>query len=947
MLKEILTSLKEIVLDYVKHRLFPVTVIVFVLFGILVHRLFVLQIVEGEEHEDSFKYKSEKTLTIDSVRGNIFDRNGKLLAYNELSYSVVYGNDPNISSYAEEKGMTVNELKNSVVYKTIKILEENGDELSIDIPIELTKSGKLKFKVSGNQLKLFLKDAYSAINFDDLSDSQKNSTAEDVFNYLCDELFEISDTYNLQDRLNILGVRYKLWLNRYQQYMPVTIAYDVSEESNAAITEYCDELYGVEVSVKSLRKYNYAECFAHIIGYIGEVSTDEMEERNASLPEDSQYVAGEMIGKAGIEQYSEEYLRGESGYETMYVDNLGKVIEMVESKPATAGNDVYLTIDADLQKYCYDTLEKEIASIILAKLVNMSSVEPGENADIPITDVYFGLFDNSILSIDDMGAEDATEHEKRLFDAFYDKKQATLDDINRILTVSHTPLYDLSVTYQNYMEYICEILSANDIFNVDLVPQDEAPFQNYINNQTSLYEFLKYAISIEAIDISGFNAESNYYDNDEIYDLLCDYIVKYLSLDTNFDKLIVEDMIDSYEITGYDVVELLYEQEVLDAEGDAEYRDFKAGIYGPFEFMQRKIKNLEITPAMLALDPCSGAVIVTDVNTGDVLALVSYPGYDNNKLTNEIDEDYYNRLMKDKTSPMYNRATQQQTAPGSTFKVISAVTGLTEGVITDYTSVTCTGTFDKIEPEAHCWIYPEAHGTLQVPEAIQRSCNMFFYQVGYSLSMDETNEYNDSYGLSRLQKYAEMFGLNDLSGVELPEVKPHISDKDAVRSSIGQGTNLFAPVQLSRYVTTVANRGTCYNLTLIDKVTDLNNEVIMDNEATVHNTVDIDVSTWNTVQDGMRRVITNAVSDSALINRINVNVAGKSGTAQESKYRPDHAVYISYAPYENPEVSVTCVIQNGYSSGNVMELSGFIYAYLYDPEKLIGAEMSGNTLISD
>jgi len=105
-----------------------------------------------------------------------------------------------------------------------------------------------------------------------LEDKQKNATADDVVNYLCDEIFEISPDYSKEDRLKILACRYKLWMNRYQQYMPVTIAYDISEESNASLAEYGDELIGIDVRVQALRKYNDAVYFAHIIGYVGGIS---------------------------------------------------------------------------------------------------------------------------------------------------------------------------------------------------------------------------------------------------------------------------------------------------------------------------------------------------------------------------------------------------------------------------------------------------------------------------------------------------------------------------------------------------------------------------------------------------------------------------------------------------------------------------------------------------
>ena len=142
MIREILSSIKEIIAEHVKHRLFPLTVLVFVMFFVLINRLFTLQIVEGEEHMENFIYKSKKTLTVDAVRGNIFDRNGKLIAYNELSYSVIYGNDSNIENIAKEKNMGVNELKNSILSKTISILEKNGDSIKTDFPIKLDENGQ-------------------------------------------------------------------------------------------------------------------------------------------------------------------------------------------------------------------------------------------------------------------------------------------------------------------------------------------------------------------------------------------------------------------------------------------------------------------------------------------------------------------------------------------------------------------------------------------------------------------------------------------------------------------------------------------------------------------------------------------------------------------------------------------------------------------------------------
>lgn len=947
MIKEILTSIKEIILDYVKHRLFPVTVVVIVLFSILVRRLFELQIIEGQEHMENFIYKSEKTLTVEGMRGNIYDRNGKLLAYNKLSYSVIYSNDTRISARAQELGIGENELKNSILLKTIHILERNGDTLYVDFPIELANDGKYRFTVKDNQRKLFLRDVYAVTDFDTLPDEKKNATADDVMTYLSGKgMFDLDEAYSKDETLKIIACRYKLWLNRYQQYMPVTIAYDISEESNAAIAEYCDELLGMEVIVKSLRKYNDAKYYAHIIGYIGAIGSDELQEYNKTLAKDMQYAGDEMVGKTGIEQYCEAELRGKSGSETMYVDNLGKVIETVETSPASAGNDVYLTIDTELQKYCYDTLEKEIASIILSHLVPQLEVEARENPDIPISAAYYGLFNNNYISISAMAAPDASDLEKALYSEFTVRKESTIERLDRIISTENTPICDLTLEYQNYIDYVWEVLRNTEVYDSSKIDRDSITFKKYAANAISFEEYLKYAISVEAIDISAVDADSTYYDNDEIYVLLCDYIINYLKEDTEFDKRVVKSMIELGEISGYSVVELLYLQGVFSSNNDMEYAQFKNGTYDAYEFMVRKIQKLDITPAMLGLDPCSGSIVVTDVNTGDVLAMVSYPSYDNNYLTNEVNGEYYNKLLEDKTTPLINRACQQRTAPGSTYKPLSAIAGMSEGVIEQYTGFYCSGVFDKITPEAYCW-RRSGHGGLDVRGAIQNSCNVFFYRVGYGLAIDEDGHYNDTYGLQRLNHYAEEFGFNDLSGVELPEIEPNVSNSDAVRSAIGQGRNSYAPIQIARYITTVANSGTCYNLTLIDKVTDYQGNLVYNNEATVRNYVDVSQYMWDTVHAGMRAVISANTPSSELINRVSVSVAGKTGTAQESDVRSNHALFVSYAPYEAPEVAVTCVIQNGYSSGNARELAGFIYAYLYSPDMLPHEEMSGDTAVSD
>lgn len=945
MFKEFFSLIKESIIEHVKHRLFVVTVLFLVLFGILIYRLFDLQIVNGEKYQESFTYKSVKTVAVKATRGNIYDCNGKLLAYNEASYTLSYISGTDLTEAAAAKETTSNELRNDIVYKTILILEQNGDKMSVSLPLKLTSKG-FEFTVSGNTLNTFLMNVYGASSVDSLTEEQASSTADDIFKYMRGkDLFNISETYSDEAALKILAVRYEIWLNRYQQYMSVQLADGISEESYAAIKENSDELLGMEVSVESHRVYNDSVYFAQIIGYIGNISNEELEKYNETLDDSEKYGANDMVGKMGLESEFESYLRGKDGYQKMYVDNMGKVIEVIDSKDPVAGNDIYLTIDSDLQKYCYNALETEIASILLAHIKNVTTST--DKDDIPITDVYFALFDNNVISIDDLAAKDASELEQSVNSYFQSAKQNTLSRLDDILNVSHTPLHDLTLQYQDYMEFICEQLSEMGIYNPSKIDKSDAAYVSYINNSISLCEYLKYAISQGAIDISGISTKSDYYDTDEIYNVLTEYILKEFENNTSFDKLVFKYMIISGELTGSQVINLLYDQGILNMATDADYSDYKAGVMGSYDFICKKIKNLEITPAMLALDPCSGSIVVTNPNNGTVKAMTSYPSYDNNRLTNMIDADYYSKITTDKTTPMYSRATMQQTAPGSTFKMITAFAGMNESVIGVNDVIQTKGYFDKTETPAKCWIYPSAHGTIGISKAIEESCNYFFYELGYRMATKDTGTYSDITGVERLQKYAGMFGFDSTSGIELPESKPQISDADSIRTAIGQGTNNFTATQLARYVTTLANSGTCYDLSLVSEIKDIDGNVVYKNEHKVQNQLDFPVEQWNVVRQGMRQVVSVHTSSSALINQINVAVAGKTGTAQQSEARPNHALFVSFAPYENPEVTVTSVIPFGYSSGNAVELSGLVYAYLYDPDVLENTTITGNNALSD
>ena len=171
-----------------------------------------------------------------------------------------------------------------------------------------------------------------------------------------------------------------------------------------------------------------------------------------------------------------------------------------------------------------------------------------------------------------------------------------------------------------------------------------------------------------------------------------------------------------------------------------------------------------------------------------------------------------------------------------------------------------------------------------------------------------------------------MYDMDKSSGIEIPEASPGISDQYAVPSSIGQGTHSFTTTQLARYVTTLANSGTSYSISLLDQVTDSDGKVIQDYSPSIESHVSISNNTWNVIHQGMRAVIESKYE----YTDMPIAVAGETGTAQESKSRPSHALFVSYAPYEDPEIALAVRIGNGYSSTNATLVGKDIYQYYFN-----------------
>lgn len=317
-------------------------------------------------------------------------------------------------------------------------------------------------------------------------------------------------------------------------------------------------------------------------------------------------------------------------------------------------------------------------------------------------------------------------------------------------------------------------------------------------------------------------------------------------------------------------------------------------------------------------DAEGGAAVVIDVNTGEILAMASYPTYSLETFSAD-----YARNSTDPLSPFLNRTIMSTYSPGSTFKMCTALAALEEGIITPETRIYDEGVYTRYADVGYsprCWIYRQYgrnHGNINVSQALKYSCNYFFYEMGYQLQPE------------RLNSYATQLGLGQKTGVELsgeksgnlagPESREANGGEkwygaDTLMAAIGQSDHLFTPLQLANYVATLVNGGTRYQPHLLKTVTDhTNTQVQQEIEPTVLNTVEITASSLNAIKEGMKGVVTEDGTASSYFAGFPIQVGGKTGSAQMVGHSAT-GVFVSFAPYDEPEIAV-CVVGEYASSG--------------------------------
>ena len=932
MLREIWELIKEILGRIFSSRLFALAIVFTALFSVLVVQLFQLQILHGNEYLEQYQERILAESTTAGTRGNIYDRDGKLLAYNALQYNITITDTDSFDT--TDSGIN---SRNRMLKKLAEIVEKYQYTIKGQYKIVMDTDGNFSFTTSSEaEKRRFIAQAYGR-NEEDLSESTFSQDAEAVFNYSkkryhFDQMKDdngdpiIPSNSTILDMINIL---YTMRLTAYQKYLSTTIVENISAECMAEIEECRGELPGVEVASVSVRKYNYAPYLSHIVGYTGQVREDQLKELQKT---DESYAANDIVGVWGLEKSEESVLKGQKGHRTMYLNSVGSIIEVVSETEAKSGNDIYTTISADDQIAIYHLLEQELAGILVSKITENDDVDT-ENVKqsqimIPLKDAYFQLINNNVLDRSHFSSSDAGTAEKQISALFASNRETKLSEIRSMLENGSGSLKELPQDMQAFVVYIYDYLTSKSSGIIDTENQSYRESEAYTawkNDSISLHDFILTGISESWLDTSRLELDTEYSDVGSIYALFIDKLLTQLSADQDFEKILYKYAIADKTIPGYLLLMALFEQGVLQPDSAA-YQQLSTGdAHYAYTFLIDKIRRIELTPAQMALDPCNGSVTVTDVKTGKVKALVTYPGFDNNRIS---DPDYLKKCNEDLSLPLLNCATQTQLAPGSTFKPITSVAALEEGVITTDTIIDCTGKYEEVSPAIRCWIWPSAHGEENIVDGIMNSCNFFFADLGHRLSMDADGSYDQETGLERIKKYASLFGLDEKSGVEIDEAEPRISDSDPERSAMGQGTHAYNNVQLSRYITAVANGGTLYKLSILDKVTDADGNVVETIEPEVERKLEFSQVTWNAVHTGLRKVITEGVAKRVFAGQ-DITVAGKTGTAQEREDRGNHAVFVSYAPAEDPEISVTVNISYGYSSGNAASLANQVYNYCF------------------
>ena len=684
------------------------TVLIYVLGIILIARLFNLQIVHGAEYREESNTRLTRESVLEASRGAILDKTGATLVDSKIQFS--------LEMY---KSKVDTATLNQSILNMINVLEKYETSYVDSFPIKIEP---FEFTISEQELLSWKKS----------NKLSEDITAEQAF-YKFKSKYGI-DTNNIQDARKIMAIRYEANQKGYSSTKAIRIADNISREAVAEFSESSDKFVGINIVVEPVRQYTSGSLASHILGYAGKINSQEYEQRKST------YGSNDIIGKTGIEYVFEEYLKGKNGTKQIDMAVDGTTTAEYVSKEATAGSDVVLTIDANLQKVTEDAL----------------------------------------------------------------------------------------------------------------------------------------ASNIQKIASGGFGK---------------------------------------------------------------------------------------------AYNAKAGACVVMNVNSGEVLAMASYPNYNPSDFVGGISTEAWNNYTNNVAKPLVDKAIQNSYSPGSTYKMVTAIAGLESGAINLNTKINDTGVYKKYGISMNCWYYTDyhrGHGYLNVSEAIEKSCNYFFYETG------------DRMGIDKLAEFARYFGLGTKTGIELQgETAGVLADRETkkqkhpddqnwnpgntLNASIGQGDNEFSPLQMARYISMLANGGHKIDVSIVKTIRNSDGSEASREEINkfVNKKLGLEEDTQeekqlnqnylNAVLQGMKSV-TSDTGGTAYVRfkDFNISVGGKTGSA-EAPNNQVHAWFVGFAPFENPEIAIVVMVENGghgnYTAEVVRDIMGEYFGMnTQDVEENMGAMIYTETL---
>lgn len=683
---------KRITREQINLRFNITTLLVYILGAILIIQLLNLQIVHGEEYREQSNTRLTRISKIEGSRGDILDRSGNKLASVKAAY--------NVELY--KTNIETAEL-NDAILELINVLEKNGEEYIDTFPIKINP---FEYTISDKSLSTW-KEKYKL---------NENATAEEAF-YKFKEKYKITNE-SIEEVRKIITLRYRITTEGYSSTKSIEIASNIKQETVAELSEKSSSFAGISIVDDSIRTYTSGSLASHIIGYIGNISEEQYKELKDTYDKD------DIIGKTGIENLFEDYLKGQDGEKQIDMSVDGTITAEYVSKEAIAGSSVVLTIDSNLQKVTEEALRNTITKIATG----------------------------------------------------------------------------------------------------------------------------------------GFST--------------------------------------THETTA-------------------------------------------------------GSVVVMKVDTGEILAMASYPDFEPEKFVGGISTADWNEYKNNEDKPLWNRAIQSSYAPGSIFKMVTATAGLETGVVTINEKINDTGVYKYYEDKQPvCWYYTQyhrGHGYLNVTGAIKNSCNYYFYEIGRRM------------GIDTLSQYAKYFGLGEKTKIELPgesagtlasrETKIKImanankeeskqwTGGETLSAAIGQSYNNFTPLQMAKYIATLVRGGEEVNPTIIktiinadgteetkEEIRKYSNEKLGLSEDKNESSLKINPEYLSAILEGMRSVTSETGGTAyGVFKNFNIEVGGKTGSAQAGDGNVN-AWFAGFAPFDDPEVVVIAMIEKGAHGSYTGELARDVLA---------------------